>query len=355
MARAKVSRANELGVEAEARIYRALRHFWHPVAYSHELTDTPLQVFLCGEQLCAVRLDGEACVFEDLCAHRGTALSLGTVVGGELRCAYHGWQYDRAGDCTFIPQRPDLSRRLRARVKRYRAKERYGMVWASLVDEPHFPLPEFPQYDDPAFDTIVIPWSDWRCSAPRRTENYWDLGHFAIVHDGVLGDVNHPEVPAHRVWREDRCLRMALTEPFLEPRAAAKAGSLDAADEPLLEVMTEWWLSMPLTVLFDSTMAADQHYCLFFHPTPLGPRTIRNFTVGARNYGSRETMEEQIVEFNYLVYGQDKPIVESQRPEELPEDLSAELHLKGVDTFSIQYRKWLLELANELESASTED
>jgi vanillate O-demethylase monooxygenase subunit len=42
------------------------------------------------------------------------------------------------------------------------------------------------------------------------------------------------------------------------------------------------------------------------------------------------------------------PVVESQRPEELPEDLSYELHLKGVDTFHLQYRRWLLELSKEL-------
>jgi vanillate O-demethylase monooxygenase subunit len=42
-------------------------------------------------------------------------------------------------------------------------------------------------------------------------------------------------------------------------------------------------------------------------------------------------------------------VVESQRPEDLPEDLSEELHLKGVDTLSMTYRRWLKELAEELQ------
>ena len=39
-------------------------------------------------------------------------------------------------------------------------------------------------------------------------------------------------------------------------------------------------------------------------------------------------------------------VVESQRPEELPIDLSEELHIKGVDRVSIDYRRWLGEIAN---------
>ena len=340
-------RSNELNVEGEARIYRALRSFWHPVAYSHELDAAPRRVELCGEALVAVRLDGEVRVFQDLCAHRGSALSLGTVVadGAEIRCAYHGWQYDGEGRCTHVPQRPDLAQHLRARIKRYQAVERYGMVWVCLVDEPHFPLPEFPMWDDESFDKVFLPITDWRCSAPRRTENYMDLGHFAIVHDGLLGDVNHPAVPKHTVWREGRALRMRLDETYVEPRtdknAAARGG------EEAIEAEKSWHLFMPLTVLLDSNMGGAR-FCLFFHPTPVGPKVTRNFTIGARNYGSKSTIHRDIVEFNELVYGQDQPIVESQRPEELPEDLSEELHLKGVDTLSMNYRKWLLELSREL-------
>ena len=38
-------------------------------------------------------------------------------------------------------------------------------------------------------------------------------------------------------------------------------------------------------------------------------------------------------------------MVESQRPEGLPIDLSEELHIKGVDRMSIDYRRWLGEIA----------
>jgi hypothetical protein len=52
-----------------------------------------------------------------------------------------------------------------------------------------------------------------------------------------------------------------------------------------------------------------------------------------------ETME--------TVYRQDFVIVENQRPEELPLDLSEELHLKGPDAVALEYRKMMREIGVE--------
>ena len=57
------------------------------------------------------------------------------------------------------------------------------------------------------------------------------------------------------------------------------------------------------------------------------------------NYG-HEKSEDEIRAFQNLIVGQDVPIVESQRPELLPLDLQAELHLRS-DRTAIAYRRWL--------------
>jgi phenylpropionate dioxygenase-like ring-hydroxylating dioxygenase large terminal subunit len=44
-----------------------------------------------------------------------------------------------------------------------------------------------------------------------------------------------------------------------------------------------------------------------------------------------------------VVSAQDVPIVESQRPELLPLDLQAELHLRS-DRTAIAYRRWLTKI-----------
>lgn len=352
------SRTNELDIAGEARIYRMFKHFWHPVLYSHELGAKPQRVTLCGEHVVVVRLEGEVCAFADICAHRGTALSLGTVDNNELRCAYHGWQYNTQGHCTFVPQRPDLAHAMNARLTKYQAVERYGLIWVCLVDAPHFDIPEYHQYADPKLDLehVYIESTNWECSAPRRTENYTDLGHFAILHDGILGFKEQPAVPDHEVWREGRALRMKLLEEsFVESTDNPKYASMELpeGEEEVAHVHRTWWLFMPLTVLLHAVGPGTSHYCLFFHPTPVGPKLTRNFTISSRNF-AKDKAQEELTNFVEMVYDQDVPIVESQRPEELPEDLSDELHLKGVDTFSVYYRKWLVELAKAIEQKAAQ-
>ena len=99
-----------------------------------------------------------------------------------LRCGYHGWQYSNSGECSHIPQRPDLVGQVRACVKSYQTRVAYGMVWVLLEDESHFPFPEFSEWDDPEWTFLPVPASNWNCAATRRIENYCDLLHFAFVH-----------------------------------------------------------------------------------------------------------------------------------------------------------------------------
>ncbi len=252
------------------------------------------------------------------------------------------------GRCTLAPQRPDLSEHLKVRIKRYNSVEAYGMVWVCLEAEPHLPLPAFPQYGNESFVFTTLDCDDWDCGPARRTENYCDLPHFAWVHDGTLGSGGRPEIDPYEVWREGPCIRMRYR--MLEPGGAGKYESGDVRGK---ELGSTWntWIHMPLTVLHVGEYDIGGTYILFFHPTPLGPKRIRNFTVGAQTVKAgvdAESVRKEIRDFQAIVYAEDKPIVESQRPEELPEDLSYELHIKDVDTFHLEYRKWLIQLSRTL-------
>jgi phenylpropionate dioxygenase-like ring-hydroxylating dioxygenase large terminal subunit len=342
-----VARANELDVEGEALIYRSLRNFWHVVAFSTELTDKPFGFTLLGQEIVVARMDRKVVAFEDLCAHRGTKLSLGQVLEGcELECPYHGWRYNSDGELTLAPQRPDLAAHLRAHVKKYLAEERFGMVWVCLVDEPHFPLPEFPQWDDTSHKHLPIPANDWKCSAPRRVENYCDFAHLAIVHDKILGDRDHPEVPAHQVFRQGSKLMCVLDE---GGKVVITSDDPDVSGSEAVDVgyVTSHHVFMPLTVVLEMVFNSGDSYYAMLHPTPIGPKETRNFNLVTARFADPGE-EAAFIEKTAIINEQDRPVVESQRPEELPEDLSEEMHLKAVDTFSVDYRRWLLELSKEL-------
>src|SRR3984885_14110530 len=79
---------------AAAPDFEALRACWHPVGFASEVAGDPVRAVLLGEPIVIWRDSaGTAHALRDLCVHRGTALSLGRVVGDRLMCPYHGWQY----------------------------------------------------------------------------------------------------------------------------------------------------------------------------------------------------------------------------------------------------------------------
>ena len=325
-------------------LYEALRGYWHPVACVSELTGGgPLAVTLLDEPLVLARIDGQVSAFRDVCVHRGTALSLGSVDENGLRCGYHGWCYDGEGRCTKIPARPDLKIPTRARLTAYSAAEHLGLIWVCLSGEPVYPLPENPYFGDESFRLIEVEPYNWNCALPRRIENYVDFGHFAWVHDGVLGDSAHPEVPDHSIGRHRNELRFEHPH-MAEPPDSGKNKSLEI--EGAVEVKLDYRLFMPNTILLDQYIeSVDQRYLLFFSVCPTGRKTCRCFTFMGRDYAFDEATDKEMLDFNALVIGQDLKFVESQRPEELPVDLSAELQIAGVDRVAIEYRRWLREIA----------
>ena len=117
----------------ESVLWPKLRDYWLPVAFSEEVGDKPLPVRLLDERLAICRLGDEVAAFYDLCIHRGTPISLGWIENGEVVCAYHGWSYDAEGRCTRIPSvPPEHPIPKKACLTRYRAQERYGIVWVFM-------------------------------------------------------------------------------------------------------------------------------------------------------------------------------------------------------------------------------
>lgn len=93
---------------------------WVPVAISDQVTaNKPLGVSVGDQGLVLFRDKSDRiCVLEDRCPHRRVPLSLGKVIEGNLRCAYHGWTFEgQGGQCVKIPNLGDnekLSPQLRA-------------------------------------------------------------------------------------------------------------------------------------------------------------------------------------------------------------------------------------------------
>src|SRR5262249_16223731 len=163
---------------------RLLRLFWQPVATSHSVKPgqaKPLRVM--GEDLTLYRGDsGEAHLVAGRCAHRLTLLHTGWVQGDEIRCMYHGWKYDGAGQCTEAPAEGPASAP-RVRMAAYAVYEYCGLIFAYLGEgaPPAFGLPRKEAFEQSGlimFARIQV----WPCNWFQMIENSLDAVHVSFVH-----------------------------------------------------------------------------------------------------------------------------------------------------------------------------
>ena len=81
----------------------AMRRYWIPALISEELPAPdcpPVRVQLLGEKLVAFRdTQGRIGLLDEFCPHRLVSLWLGRNEESGLRCVYHGWKFDVAGNC----------------------------------------------------------------------------------------------------------------------------------------------------------------------------------------------------------------------------------------------------------------
>ncbi|MCL6511831.1 MAG: aromatic ring-hydroxylating dioxygenase subunit alpha [Anaerolineae bacterium] len=304
---------------------------WHPVASWRQLEDTPvLGTRLLGEDIVVWRCGAQALVWQDLCIHRGTRLSLGKTDGEALTCPYHGWRYGPDGRCVHIPAHPDQTPPEKARAKTYLAQVKYGLVWASL-GQPQHDVPAFAEWDDPSYRKVLCGPYRVKASGPRIIENFLDVGHFPFVHEGILGDQAHPEIMDYQAEITPQGVVAQGVRVYQPDPYGTGAGDY---------VTYVYRALRPLTAYLLKQSAQSLAIQLIVTPHDLVDSTAWMWM--AMNYGWDAPIEA-FVAFQDRIFSQDAPIVQSQRPELLPLDLQAELHLKS-DRTAIAYRKWLNQL-----------
>ena len=213
---------------------------------------------------------------------------------------------------------------------------------------PTIPCPRrIPWWEQPGFRTIPIETYDWACSAARRVENFVDFSHFPWVHPGVLGDRSKPLSPEHEIIDDGATISfdIALEEPQASVKGDVAPGAKVQRDP------TTYTLHLPLSVTLDQRLPPSpdrpdgNHFILFLAVAPLSARTLPLVHLERADVPPRSRDDAELAAFQALILDQDRPIAESQRPEELPVDLSQELHIAGPDKASIAYRRRLAELA----------
>ena len=146
-----------------------MRCYWIPACKSSELEPdgAPLRLMLLNEKLIAFRdSQGRVGVMDHRCPHRCASLFLGRNEDGGIRCIYHGWKYDVAGNCIDMPSvAPHQDFKHKVKAKAYKAIERAGVVWV-YFGKPAEPPPL------PAFEILDMPEDQINVTFIQRDCNY---------------------------------------------------------------------------------------------------------------------------------------------------------------------------------------
>lgn len=171
---------------------------WFPICLSEEVPAGTVigRDFLDGKVVIYRGEDGVVQVKTAYCPHVGADLSVGKVVGNNIQCAFHRWEYGANGRCvkTGIGDPPPPT----ANLFTFPAEEKYGIVWVFNGEEPLWDLPVFDKADDRiVFKALYT--DEYTCDPWIFAANTPDMQHIKVVH----GIKFHHEDPHKAVEWDD--------------------------------------------------------------------------------------------------------------------------------------------------------
>ncbi len=257
-------------VTGEAPMAGMLReNYWIPFARSESLAAgaPPRRVRLLGHDLVAYRAeDGSLGLMDEHCPHRRASLALARVEGCKLRCIYHGWQMDEAGQVTEVPSEGERSVRFASRVKvnRRLVREGGGLLWAFLGQGEPPGLPPLPFMSVPPegrwWSRMVV-----HCNWLQGFEGALDSVHLNWLHQGWADKPEQflVDAPTYEIGETCYGLRTAAIRSAGEPgkvhfRVAefvAPFYAFSASRQPVIPSDCSCFISVPID---------DETHMLFF-------------------------------------------------------------------------------------------
>ena len=325
--------------------FKVLRKTWQPVAISRDLRPNDVRPYrLLGEEIVLARFAQGLLAAQNSCPHKGMKLDRGCVRDTELRCAYHGWKFDVAGNCTNIPSliQPLPDKQEQARLTVFPVQERYGMIWVRLDADQLRPLPDIPEFEDARWSYNVADPMVFQSGFRREIENYLDMTHFAFAHSGSLGVAADTVVPAMKISELEDGFQMDAPFPSLEA-PEVKPGKLQQAHQRRQRCY------LPNFTTIRQSFADGDERVLVHIPSPNDLDRCTVFWALAISPGFRGPAPAEQMEFAVRVLHEDRTMCENQVPREVPINPSkggwGVLVTPGdtlANTFQRTFRKFLL-------------
>lgn len=285
------------------------RQFWYPVMPVKHLETGPQSFELLGEPL-VLWLDdqGNPAAARDRCCHRTAKLSLGTVHNGCIRCPYHGWEFNPAGECVKVPQlEPDKAIPATYQVRAYGCQMRYGYVWVSLED-PIADIPTIAEADQSDYRLIHEFYEPWQTAGLRVMENELDLAHPTFVHTGTFGSEEHPIPDSLEIVETEYGIRVQGKLGVVNPEQQQK--NLKMAESGTMRTLEMDWF-MPFTIKLKIIYPNGLEHIVVNTMTPISDDRSQMVQFCVRNDTEADAPAADVIAFDRAVTLEDKRILES--------------------------------------------
>lgn len=155
---------------------------WYPICLTSDVITGQVigRDFLDGRVAIYRTEDGAAHVVSAYCPHIGADLSVGSVQGQNLQCAFHKWEYGVGGICVKTGIGDPAPRA--ARLFAFPTAEKYGIIWAFNGEDPLWELPEF-EVPTERHEARALRMPDiYNCDGWIFCCNTPDMQHIKVVH-----------------------------------------------------------------------------------------------------------------------------------------------------------------------------
>ena len=317
--------------------WRILANFWYPVAVASKVADQPVAATLLDQRLVLYRTSKGVTAANNLCLHRGVPLTMGWCEAEHIVCKYHGFRYNGDGQCAAIPAHPGAAIPPKLKLHTYPVEEKYGLIWVCLSGNPANVLPDIPQWDAPGYQCAIPEPLDLEAAAGRQLEGFLDVAHFAWLHHETFGDRNNPIVPQYPVDKTPTGLHIEYSSTV--GNYLRQDGSAYATEDGVVRVFD---VTLPFSARLVVKMPDNARLVILNSASPVSARKTRLFPLLMRNYDLNEPVQP-FIDYNNKIFDEDRDVVQAQCPEDLPIDLTEEVHIRA-DRTSIAYRQELARL-----------
>jgi len=275
-------------------------------------------------------------------------------------CPYHGWEFGGDGQCKNIPSIGyGTNTPPRAKVDSYPVKEKYGIVFAFLGDEPEAsrpPLLEVEEYGQEGWRANEVITLDVPYFYERSIENGLDPAHNEFVHPthGFLA-INRDTYKVSEFETEDHRQGWGFwfTHRFDAPPLPQK-GHVTAqdADTPWGETQPERRQVLAGTGTYGPNIMAtyiflteEKMFRQYFFEQVIDEHNTRIFFLNMRNFLLDPGHDGPIHARNKIIAQQDIQILVGVNPQRTPLSPTKEVLMpadKGIAT----YRNWLEKFDN---------